>query len=147
VARNTIHVDAPPERVFQVLSDPDAYPQWVVGAKAIRGVEGRWPEPGAKFHHAVGFGPLTIRDHTESVASEPPNRLVLKARARPAGTALVTVIVDPERDGSRVTLIEDPGDPFTKLIFNPLTHLLVRGRNTASLERLKDLAERPVANG
>jgi hypothetical protein len=40
-----------------------------------------------------------------------------------------------------VTLREDPGDPVTAFIFNPLTHLLVRGRNTESLERLKKLAE------
>jgi hypothetical protein len=50
---------------------------------------------------------------------------------------------------------EDPGDAATAFVFNPLTHLLVRGRNEESLDRLKRLAEeRPdigrdvtVANG
>ena len=36
---------------------------------------------------------------------------------------------------------EDPGDPLTAFVFQPLTHLLVRGRNVESLERLKGLAE------
>jgi hypothetical protein len=38
-------------------------------------------------------------------------------------------------------MTEDPADPLTKLVFNPLTHLLVRGRNVESLRRLKELAE------
>jgi hypothetical protein len=37
---------------------------------------------------------------------------------------------------------EDPGDPLTAFVFNPLTHLLVRGRNEESLRRLAELAER-----
>ena len=43
--------------------------------------------------------------------------------------------------GTDVTMIEDPADPLTAIVFNPLTHLLVRGRNVESLRRLKQLAE------
>lgn len=38
---------------------------------------------------------------------------------------------------------EEAGNLLTKLFFNPLTHLLVRGRNDESLRRLKELAEAP----
>jgi hypothetical protein len=38
-------------------------------------------------------------------------------------------------------MIEDAADPLTAFVFNPLTHLLVRGRNEKSLERLAELAE------
>jgi len=145
VARNSLHVDAPPERVFAVLADADAYGYWVVGSKYIRDADPGFPAKGTRFHHAVGFGPVTIKDHTEVVEVSPPHRIVLKAKARPLGTALVTVHADREGDGSRVTMIEDPGDPLTRLLFNPLTHLLVKGRNVESLRRLKELAERPRA--
>ena len=47
MARTSIHVSAPPEAVFAVLSDPYTYEHWVVGCKRIRGVEGDWPQPGA----------------------------------------------------------------------------------------------------
>ncbi len=141
MARNDTFIDAPPERVFAVLSDADAYGTWVVGSKYIRAADPGFPEKGSRFHHAVGFGPLTVKDHTVVVDVAPPRRLVLRAKARPFGTALVTLIVDPEGAGSRVTIIEDPGDPLTRLIFNPLTHLLVKGRNVESLRRLKELAE------
>jgi len=145
VARNSLHVDAPPERVFAVLADADAYGYWVVGSKEIRDADPGFPAEGTRFHHTVGFGPLTIKDHTEVVEVSPPHRLVLKAKARPLGTALVTLHADREGDGSRVTMVEDPGDGLTRLLFNPLTHLLVRGRNVESLRRLKELAERPQA--
>lgn len=141
MAQNTIHIDASPERVFEVLSDADSYGYWVVGSKRIRDADPDFPAAGSRFHHVVGFGPVEIADHTEVLESVPPNRLKLKAKARPMGTAQVTLQIEPEGVGSRVTMIEDPGDRLTALVFNPLTHLLVRGRNTESLDRLRELAE------
>ena len=38
-------------------------------------------------------------------------------------------------------MIEDPADTASALMFNPLTHLLVRGRNERSLDRLAEFAE------
>jgi uncharacterized protein YndB with AHSA1/START domain len=144
MARNRIHMDVPPESVFDVLSDPYSYDDWVVGAKEIRGVEGNWPEPGSRFHHCVGVGPLTVEDHTESLAAKAPNHLVLKAKARPMGTARVEMQLEPEGSGTRVTMIEEAGDPFTRVIgFNPVMDRLVHKRNDEALRRLKDLAEKP----
>ena len=141
MARNDTFIDAPPERVFAVLADADAYGTWVVGSKYIRGADPGFPAKGTRFHHAFGVGPLTVKDHTEVVDVAAPRRLVLRAKARPLGTALVTLIVDAEGAGSRVTIIEDPGDALTRLVFTPLTHLLVKGRNVESLRRLKEIAE------
>ena len=141
VARNTTHIDAPPERVFEVLSDAESYGYWVVGSKRIRDAEPAFPATGSKFHHVVGFGPIEVADHTEVLESAPPHRLKLKAKARPLGTAHVTLQIEPEGGGSRVTMVEDAGDALTALVFNPLTHLLVRGRNAESLDRLRELAE------
>ncbi len=147
MARNDTFIDAPPERVFAVLADADAYGTWVVGSKYIRGADPGFPAKGTRFHHAFGVGPFTVKDHTEVVDVAAPRRLVLRAKARPFGTALITLIVDAEGTGSRVTIIEDAGDPVTRLVFNPLTHLLVKGRNVESLRRLKELAEGPGRPG
>ena len=141
MSRNVAHFSVPPERVFAVLSDADCYGDWVVGAKHIRAADPGFPAPGTRFHHRVGFGPLTVDDHTLVLESAPPHRLVLRAKARPLGTARVTMDIQPEGSGSRITMIEDPADQLTKIVFNPLTHLLVRGRNAESLRRLQELAE------
>jgi len=143
VALNTITVDASPERVWEVLSDPSCYPRWVVGAKEYRGADAGFPAVGTKFHHSVGFGPVTLEDHTEVLDVNPPWRIVLKAKARPLGTARVVLLVQPfgERK-TYLSMIEDSGDPLTRFVFNPLTHLLVWGRNVESLRRLKSIIER-----
>jgi uncharacterized protein YndB with AHSA1/START domain len=141
MAANEQFISAPPERVFDVLADPDSYGYWVVGSKRIRDADAAFPAAGTRFHHAVGFGPIDVKDHTEVLESDPPRLLKLKAKARPLGTAHVTLTIAPEGEGSRVRMVEDPGDTLTAFVFNPLTHLLVRGRNEESLRRLARLAE------
>jgi uncharacterized protein YndB with AHSA1/START domain len=44
MSRNQIPIAAPPEAVFEVLDDAEAYPRWVVGARRMRRVDPDWPE-------------------------------------------------------------------------------------------------------
>lgn len=141
MAVNFEHIEAPPQRVFDVLSDPESYGYWVVGARKIRGADPGFPAEGTKFHHQQGFGPIRLNDDTKVLESDPPRRLVLHARFRPLGTQKVILQLTPEGAGTKVTMEEKPGDPFTRLVFNPLANLLLRGRNTEALRRLKELAE------
>lgn len=141
VAINETHIEAPPERVFAILADWRAYGHWVVGSSHMRGVDPGFPKAGTRFHHTVGLGPFKVSDHTQVVEVDQPRKLILRARARPLGTAIVDVTLEPEDGGTKVTLREDPGDPLTALVFQPLTHLVVRNRNVESLRRLKELAE------
>ena len=141
MAINETHIEAAPERVFAVLADWRAYGEWVVGSRTMRGADPGFPAAGTRFHHQVGIGPLHLNDHTKVEEVDQPHKLVLRARARPMGTAIVDLTITPEGGGTKVVMREDPGDRFTALVFNPLTHLLVRGRNVESLERLKGLAE------
>ena len=141
VAINETHIDAPPERVFAVLADWRSYSEWVAGSKYMRGADPGFPAAGTRFHHVVGVGPLELADHTQVVEVEQPRRLILRARARPLGTAIVDLELTEADGGTHVRMREDPGDPLTAFVFQPLTHLLVRHRNVESLRRLKELAE------
>lgn len=145
MAANEIHVDASPKQVFAVLSDGHAYADWVVGSEAVRDVDRDFPAPGSRFHHRVRFGPLRVEDHTRVVYAEPPRVLALQAKARPVGTARVTIQLHEEDGGTRVRLLEDPGNRLTALLASPLTHLALRGRNDESLQRLKRLVESRAA--
>ena len=142
MAVNEIHIDTPPERVFAVLADWRSYGDWVVGSRFIRGADPGFPAVGTRFHHQVGVGPLHLNDHTTVLEVDQPRKPVLKAKARPLGTAVVDMTLEPHNGGTRVVMREDPGDTLSAFVFNPLTHLLVRGRNVESLERLKRLAEK-----
>jgi uncharacterized protein YndB with AHSA1/START domain len=133
-----------PERIFAVLSDPEAYADWVVGSHSIRDADPGWPAPGSRFYHRVGAGPLTVSDHTEVLEMQAPDRLVLRARARPLGTAIVRLELAPHDGGTRVTMTEVAGDPLSRLALNPLTYPLVNRRNDESLRRLRRIAETGV---
>jgi uncharacterized protein YndB with AHSA1/START domain len=134
----------PPARVFAVLSDPESYADWVVGSHDIRDADANWPAVGSRFHHRVGTGPLTVNDHTEVLQVDPGHRLVLRARARPVGTAQVEIVLEARDGGTHVTMTEVAGDPLSKLSLNRLTGPLVRHRNVESLRRLRRITETAV---
>jgi uncharacterized protein YndB with AHSA1/START domain len=141
MATSHIQIDLPPDRVWAVLATPATYADWVVGSDIIRGADESWPAVGSRFYHRVGWGPFKVKDHTEVVESDPPGKLIIHARARPAGTALVTFVLEPRDDGTYVTITEEGGDPLSRLSINPLTDPLVKKRNDVTLRRLKRIAE------
>lgn len=130
-----------PERVFAVLTDAGAYADWVVGSDSIRGTDPDWPAVGSRFHHRVGVGPFKVADHTEVIENDPPRKLVLHARARPVGTARVSMRLEAAGDGTWVTMEETAGDPLSRLAINPLTDWVVHLRNREALRRLARIAE------
>jgi uncharacterized protein YndB with AHSA1/START domain len=141
VARDRISISAPPERVFAVLSDPSAYGDWVVGTKAVPEADATWPEPGASLRYVAGAGPVRFSDRTRVLGSEPPHRLELLAEAGPMPAASITIELEPEGDGTRVTLDERPAQPLLGLAMGPLGHFALSRRNQVALRRLKRLAE------
>jgi uncharacterized protein YndB with AHSA1/START domain len=138
VSQNAIHVDVPPDAVWEVVADPRLYGNWVVGAATTRRVDGRWPEPGAVLHHTQA---VLIKDTTSVLESDPPRRLVLEARARPLVVAHVEITLEPEGGGTRVVLEEWPVDGLLaavpRVLIDPGLHL----RNAESVRRIKRLAE------
>lgn len=142
MATNETTIDTPPQRVFAVLSEPRSYADWVVGAKDVRDADPSWPALGAKLHHTVGFGPLTLDDHTEVLEVQDDRRLVLKAKTRPLGTARVELdLLDAGAGQTKVVMREGPGDIVSRFVFNRLADLALKGRNVETLRRLKQLAE------
>ena len=135
----TQYCAAQPDQVMRVLADGWSYAAWVVGASHIRAVDDGWPRPGARIHHAVGAWPLLVRDHTECLEYDPTGRIALKARAWPAGEALVTLEVEPAPGGSRITM----GERLTRgpaVVLRPLEPALIKPRNRESLARLAAIA-------
>lgn len=142
MARTETSTTALPQDVWDVLMDPEAYGHWVVGSSHIRDVDPDWPAPGSRFHHTVGVGPLKLPDHTEVLEIDPPRRLVLKAKARPLGTARVELDIRRAGAGAGITMVEDPGDRLSRpLLGNPVAQRLIGLRNRESLRRLRRLAE------
>jgi hypothetical protein len=128
--------------VFEVLTDPETYPRWLIGARAIRYVDPTWPEPGSKFHHVVGFGPLRIADSTEVLDLDKSALLLrLNVKARPLISAVATFRVIGSGSRSVVTLQEEPAlrtiGNLVRPVMDPTTHV----RNHRSLRRLAEVIE------
>jgi uncharacterized protein YndB with AHSA1/START domain len=142
MATNERFMPVPPEAVWEALADAGGYAYWVVGSSEIRDADEHWPQPGSRFHHTVGAGPLKLDDRTESLEAHPPRMLRLRAKARPLGTAQVKLELTPQDGGTRVRMTENPDGLSAWLSLNPLTQVLVKGRNAESLMRLEELALR-----
>ena len=135
-------IDAPPERVFDVLANGWLYASWVVGASRIREVDADWPATGSRLHHSVGSWPALIDDDTEVEQVDRPRMLQLRARAWPSGEASVRFDIEPVGDGSRVTITEHIVAGPARLIPKPIEDGLLVWRNKETLRRLGYLAER-----
>jgi uncharacterized protein YndB with AHSA1/START domain len=141
MAVNEAYLDASPEDIWDVLSDPYAYPRWVVGSKRTVEADPQWPQPGAEFRVEVGAGPLNYTDRTVCKAIEPGRRIALHAGGGGVAGADVEITLSPSGTGTVVTMLETPGGwsaPLRSLV--PL-QWAIKARNVESLRRLKRLAE------
>jgi uncharacterized protein YndB with AHSA1/START domain len=137
MSTNRQTIDASPEEVFAVLADANSYEHWVVGCDDIRAVEGDWPAVGSRFFHTVGVGPVKTKDNTKVLEVEAPHKLVLEARARPAGVAKVIFRLVPVDGGTDVSIEEYPIKGVAKAIHNPVQDGLIKIRNVETLRRLE----------
>ncbi|WP_404386584.1 SRPBCC family protein [Knoellia locipacati] len=135
-------VEAPAQTVWDVLSDGWSYAMWVVGASRVREVDEGWPAEGTRIHHSVGLWPALLDDSTHVVESLEPIRLVLGARAWPAGEA--RVVIEIRQRGAQactVTIEEDAHSGPGALVPKPIRQLGIGPRNVEALKRLAYLAE------
>jgi uncharacterized protein YndB with AHSA1/START domain len=142
MARNSIHVSATRDDVFDVLDDAWAYPRWVVGARRVRHVDPQWPAVGSRFHHAVGTAGAELHDSSKILERVRPERVALEVRFRPTGVARVEIDVVPDGLGSVVTLVEMPIAGPLAWVPRVVTDPLLTVRNALSLQRLRHEIER-----
>ncbi len=141
MATNEQLIDAPTDKVFTVLADPESYGHWVVGANEIRKYDADWPREGSTFHHTQGKWPMTVKDTTSVLSAEPDRKLVLEVRTRPYVVANVELELIPENGRTRVRMTEYPTGGLIKRIYNPVLDFLTYLRNAQGLKRLARLAE------
>jgi len=134
-------IAAAPEQVWSVLADGWLYPLFVVGAARMREVDDTWPAVGSRLHHSVGTWPLMIDDTTEVLEVEEGRRILLLARAWPAGQAHVEIAVRPDDASSVVTIEEQATAGPGALIPQPVQDVQLHARNTETLRRLAFVVE------
>jgi uncharacterized protein YndB with AHSA1/START domain len=123
----TVHIDAPPERVYEYFTQPEAVVRWM-GEYAL--LE---PKPGGRFALDVKGAPVRGR----FLHLDPPHRLVISwgyagSDRLPPGASTVEVRITAEGTGTRVDL-EHRGLPSAEQPGHATgwTHYLARLRAAA----------------
>jgi len=143
-SRSEIQIDCTAAEVFDVVSDPSTFPEWLVGAQRIVHVDDNWPDVGSSFRHRIGWGPLRVPGSTTVRRVEPETLLELAAGMGPLGEAVVTFRLSERNGKTTVTIDEGPTRGIAAVAHRgarPLIELALWGRNQASLETLKDIVE------
>jgi len=143
VSLNRIVAKARRSTVYGILVDPEAYPYWVVGTRAIRGWDNEWPTVGTHLHHRAGLGPLAVEDTSEVKAVEPDRRLTLEVRVSRLIVGIVDVGLQSVGHGETtlVTLTESTIGGLFHTVPPAVRDPMLHARNSLSLRRLARLAE------
>ena len=131
--------DLAPHELFEILTTPDTYPHWLVGAKRIRWVAPSWPGVGSHFQHVVGLGALKISDRTSVTAIEKPRLLELLVRARPLLRLPACGSTWKPSRPCVLRMTETPIGAYklASMVLQPL----IRARNAGSMHRLSKLVD------
>lgn len=148
----TEHIAASPAEVWSFISDANRYPEWVVGTKEVLSVSALEASQGTLYRERTQIGPSTPETRWEVTAFDTPYRQVHISKSA-AINAVLTMLVEPEGDGTRFTHIIET-TLFPK--FRPLGWLLEQALwpqvvkdMAATLRQARQIVERehgPVKN-
>ena len=96
--RSEVRIAAPPAVVFPYFTDPARIVEWM-GVAAILD-----PRPGGTFRVDQGGGRVVVGEYVEVA---PPRRVVFTWGYDAPGSSRVEVTLDPDGDGTRLTLVHD----------------------------------------
>jgi carbon monoxide dehydrogenase subunit G len=140
-------VPAPPDRVFELLSDTARYSEWVTGTDAVTRTDGPAREGSTYDEVNPILGPWKAKTHWRVVEHEPPRRTRHETGDIPLSSRFEVVMeAAPEGDGSRVsiTLRGDPSMGPLGSVFASLMRGQVERDNRRSVEAFAELATREL---
>lgn len=95
----SVHVAAPPDRVWAVVSDPRNLPRWDRHIVRVEGIPEGGLREGATYTTVLRFMAVRAKVRAEVLAWEPPHRAVVRVSG-PMVEATVTTTVEPAGDAS-----------------------------------------------
>lgn len=145
----SIEIDAPRERVYQVLTDPRCLGEWVTIQEELEEApEGRDLEEGDTLRQRMKVAGTSFKLSWTVIEADRPSRVVWEGSG-PVGSKARAVyeLDDNGRGGTRFSYLNEyamPGGPAGRLAGRAIMKAS-GGEADRSLERLKELVERRVA--
>lgn len=140
----TIEIEAPPERVFELLTDLDRLQDWATIAGDAENPPAKPLSQGATWKHKVKVAGVELTGDWKVVALDPPRLVQYEATRNEGGWLKMRQSVAPAGQGSRVELEVDYELPWG-VLGQAVDKLVVERRNEReaeeSLQNLKDILE------
>lgn len=96
----SIHIDAPPEKVWEVVMDPRRLSEWVTIHRRLRGADEGQPRIGFQMHQQVHLRGVSLDVHWELVECKPHRHAVWEGRGPARSHARTEYTLTAEAGGS-----------------------------------------------
>jgi uncharacterized protein YndB with AHSA1/START domain len=143
----TTRIEAPIERVWETVMNPNRFGEWVTIHRSVRDLSGDPTRRGATMEQVMHMRGVTFKVHWELVAVNPPHSAEWLGRGPAHSTARIHYGLSSDGDSRTVfdytNEFTAPGGRLGSYASNVIVgHASDREART-SLERLKALLERP----
>ena len=139
-----LFVNAPPERVFELLAQPERTPEWSPNVVAIRRVGDEPIGVGATTEALVKALGTRQRAIGRCTVFDPPYRIVIESRTELGARSRSDSQLTPEGSGTRLRATLEyvvPGGGLGRLFDRLVAERQTREDFEQALRRLKQLAE------
>ena len=134
-------IRAAPDEVFGFLADLENWPSWQGDMQTTTLVEGQSGQPGARYRYVSKALGQTFDSTVRLVRVDAPREVAFEGEwtgmIRPSGRYLV----EPNADGTRVTLNPHPDARGIARILAPLIAVMIRRLNRHHIDTLRHVLE------
>jgi uncharacterized protein YndB with AHSA1/START domain len=140
----TIEIEAPPERVYDLVMDPRRLGDWVTIHAGLKEAPGGDLRKGSELVQSLTLAGRRFDVHWEVVQAEKPKRVVWEGRGPVHSRAKVVYDLDTDGDGktcfSYMNEYSMPGGPLGRIAAGVLRRTAER-ESERTLEELKRIVE------
>ena len=147
--RMSFYTPAPPEYVFGYISEPDNMPAWSCNLIAIKNQSEGPVAAGTSWIQVFKLGVITTELPCRVLEYEPPFRIVCEAMLPLGVRLLLSLVLEPQGDGTKVTYIADymPPSPLGGKIAARLIENRVRKDTERNVDNLKAILQKSAMAG
>jgi len=140
----SIEIDAPPQRVWEIVMDPRCLEQWVTIHRRLLHADPGPPRVGFEMEQAIHIRGVTIDVHWELAECEAPRHAVWEGRGPARSRAHTEYLLSPAGDGTRFDYQNEfraPLGPVGALVSRALVGGIPLREANRTLEALKRKVE------
>jgi carbon monoxide dehydrogenase subunit G len=142
-AERTVQVEAPPERVYDLVMDPDRLDEWVTIHDHLEDAPSGQLEEGSHLTQCLRLAGRKFKVRWTVVQNDHCRRVVWEGKGPVASHARVVYEFEPNGGGTRFSYANEyelPGGPLGRLAERTVSRMTKKALHD-SLQRLKELVE------